>query len=79
MKILIAEDHEDSRVYLEKLLSSQGHEVQSAGDGVEALSLARHERPDLVISDVLMPRMDGFELCRLLKSDSELNTIRGFN
>ena len=75
MKILIAEDQEDSRIYLEKLLKSQGYEVVSATDGVEAMSLAHQVSPDLVISDALMPRMDGFELCRQMKADPEFKTL----
>jgi len=75
MKILIAEDTEDSRVLLEMILLAQGYDVLSGINGVEALQLARATPPDLIISDILMPEMDGFELCRQLKADPELKHI----
>ncbi|MET0084077.1 MAG: HD domain-containing phosphohydrolase [Sedimenticola sp.] len=75
MRILIADDHEDARTYLEIGLSTQGHEVITAIDGQDALNLVRQEKPDLVISDGLMPRMDGFELCRQLKRDKVIRAI----
>ncbi len=75
MKVLIAEDTEDSRVMLELALASQGHEVISGTNGIEALRLARTTLPDLIISDILMPEMDGFELCRQVKADPELKKI----
>ncbi|MET0012792.1 MAG: PAS domain S-box protein [Sedimenticola sp.] len=75
MKILVVDDQEDARVYLETELQSEGHEVFTAVDGVEALNLARKVLPQLVISDGLMPRMDGFELCRQMKRDEELRAI----
>lgn len=73
--ILIVDDEEDARLYLEITLTSQGYEIISATNGREALELARQDRPDLVISDVLMPVMDGFEFCRQMKEDSEFNRI----
>ena len=75
MAILIAEDTEDLRVLLEMTLISQGYEVLSAENGVEALKLARSNPPDLIISDILMPEMDGFEFCRAIKADPELKKI----
>ncbi|MCK5262126.1 MAG: HD domain-containing protein [Gammaproteobacteria bacterium] len=75
MKILIAEDTEDSRILLEMTLASQGHEVISSSNGIEALNLARSTPPDLIISDIMMPEMDGFELCRQVKTDPELQKI----
>lgn len=75
MKILVAEDTEDSRIMLEMALASQGYEVMSGTNGIEALHLARTTPPDLIISDILMPEMDGFELCRQVKADPELKKI----
>ena len=66
-KILIADDHRANRDALAALLEIAGHYVLTAGDGNQALNLAREHRPELVISDVLMPRMDGYELARRLK------------
>ena len=66
-KILIADDHRANRDALAALLETAGHYVLTAGDGNQALNLAREHRPELIISDVLMPRMDGYELTRRLK------------
>jgi len=73
--ILIAEDTEDSRVMLEMALAAEGYKVMSGTNGIEALDLARKMSPDLIISDILMPKMDGFELCRQIKADPELKKI----
>src|SRR5436190_2310920 len=66
-KILIADDHRANREALAALLETFGHEVLTANDGNRALELARSHAPVLVISDVLMPGMDGYELTRRLK------------
>jgi len=66
-KILIADDHRANRDALGALLEVAGHHVLSAGDGEQALKLARDHAPELLISDVLMPIMDGYELTRRLK------------
>ncbi len=75
MKVLIAEDMEDSRIMLEMVITSMGYEVMSGTNGLEALHLARTNPPDLIISDIMMPKMDGFELCRQVKADPELRKI----
>ncbi len=75
MKILIAEDNEDSSVMLALALTARGYGVVNCVNGVEALRLAHTAHPDLIISDILMPEMDGFELCRQAKADPELNKI----
>ena len=75
MKCLIVDDDEDSRIFLVQALSRAGHDVMSATNGVEALDKAREDPPDMIISDVLMPEMDGFELCREIKADEGLRTI----
>lgn len=75
MKILIVDDEEDARLYLEITLKSQGYDILSATNGQEALDLARQEQPGLIISDALMPVMDGFEFCRQVKGDADLNRI----
>jgi diguanylate cyclase (GGDEF)-like protein len=66
-KILVADDHGANRTALAALLETAGHEVLAADNGREALAQARAHAPELVISDVLMPAMDGYELARQLK------------
>jgi PAS domain S-box-containing protein len=75
MNILIVEDSEDARVLLEDQLRVHGYEVDSAVNGLEALSKARNSPPDLFVSDILMPEMDGFELCRQVKRDPLLRSL----
>ncbi|MBF0552241.1 MAG: PAS domain S-box protein [Deltaproteobacteria bacterium] len=75
MKILIVDDEDNSRIYLERALKAQGYGVESAATGTQALALARHSPPDMIISDILMPEMDGFMLCRQIKEDERLKTI----
>jgi len=75
MRILIVEDDEDSRVYLEQALAAQGYEIASAGNGVQALEYCNTDPPGLIISDIMMPEMDGFELCRQIKKDESLKAI----
>lgn len=74
-RILVADDQAQNRYYLEALLRGHGFEVVTAENGVQALGLARSAPPDLVISDILMPEMDGFELCRAWRSDERLKAI----
>lgn len=69
---LVVDDQEENRYLLEALLGAHGYEVRVACNGSEALACARAERPDIVISDILMPVMDGFTLCRQWKNDDEL-------
>ena len=75
MKILIAEDDADSKVLLEAMLVGAGHEVVAADNGVDALVMATRAPPELIISDIMMPRMDGFDFCRLAKSDERLRYV----
>ncbi len=75
MKILIVDDDQTDRVFLEALLRGHGYVVDGATNGAAALERLRRERFDLVISDILMPLMDGFQLCKACKSDESLRTI----
>ena len=65
--ILIIEDHALSRQMLNTWLGYTGHTILKAGSGEEALAIARQKVPDLIISDILMPGMDGFQLVQLLR------------
>ena len=75
MKLLIVDDDEQNRYMLQVLLEGHDHQVASASDGVEALEMARRDPPDLIVSDILMPTMDGFALCRECKKDAMLKGI----
>lgn len=75
MIILIVEDQEDSRYMLTKLLEGSGYAVEAATNGQEALDRLRTDHFDLIISDILMPAMDGFRLCHAVKSDPTLQAI----
>lgn len=75
MNVLIAEDNANDRKLLHYMLEHHGCTVIEAQNGLEALELARRKRPDLIISDALMPRIDGFQFLRALKADPELSAI----
>jgi CheY-like chemotaxis protein len=66
--ILLAEDHADSREMLAVMLEMDGYRVVRAQDGLEALDLARTDQPDLIITDVNMPRMNGIDLIRAIRA-----------
>jgi len=73
--VLLVDDNRDMRDYLRKLLESAGFDVATAGDGEQALAAAARHLPDLVLSDVMMPKMDGFQLLSALRADSKLRDI----
>ena len=73
--ILIADDNAGNREILIKRLQQQGYEFLQASDGEEALSSAKQNLPDLILLDVGMPKLDGFEVCRRLKNDPTLPVI----
>jgi len=75
MTILIVDDNKQNLYLLEILLVSSGYQVVTAVNGAEALTKARQNPPDVVVSDILMPVMDGFALCREWKKDERLRQI----
>jgi len=75
-RALIADDHSENLYFLEVLLKGNGFDaVDSAENGVQALEMARKNLPDLIVSDILMPVMAGYTLCRELKADEQLKQI----
>jgi DNA-binding response OmpR family regulator len=74
-QILVVDDEQDMVWALQHTLSDEGHEVLTAYDGVEALAMTRRHRPDLVILDVVMPRLDGLQVCRRLRRDPTLAAV----
>ena len=74
-KILVVDDEVYILHILDFSLGAEGYEVITAADGEEAIEKARTERPDLVVLDIMMPKVDGFEACRRLKGDPETNQI----
>ena len=79
VKILIVDDEPDILEFLRYNLEKEQFIVFSAGDGITGYQLAQREKPDLIILDIMMPKMDGVELCRLIRSNEELkNTLVTF-
>src|SRR5688500_13336180 len=70
--ILIVDDEPVNRRMLATLLGYEGHRILEAGDGAEALSIARREHPALVVADIVMPTMDGYEFVRQLRRDWQI-------
>lgn len=75
-KILIADDEQNILISLEYLMRREGFEVSIAQDGDEAIAKTRAEQPDLVLLDIMMPKMNGFEVCQEIKSDPTLKAVR---
>jgi CheY-like chemotaxis protein len=71
-RILVADDNETNRDILATRLEANGYEVLHAGDGEQALAVTREHRPDLILLDIMMPKLDGIEVCRRLKADATL-------
>jgi len=74
-KILVVDDEPEAVELVEFNLKGAGYEVSTAGDGAEALNKARRIQPNLVILDVMMPEIDGMEVCKLLRRDPATSTI----
>ena len=74
-KILIAEDEPDIRELVAFMLRFAGYEVLAASNGEEAVQTASREIPDLILMDVRMPRMTGYDACRLMKANPDLQDV----
>ena len=73
--VLVAEDHEDSRLLFKFFLESKGCRVVEAGDGLEAVTMVERERPDLVLMDVGLPGLDGLSVTRRLRAREALRAL----
>src|SRR6188474_2259542 len=74
-KILVADDSAVVAAMLSNILKRDGYTTVRAADGIEAVQRAYSERPDLILLDIFMPRMNGYQVCRLLKNDPAVAAI----
>ncbi|NWF74320.1 MAG: response regulator [Nitrospirae bacterium] len=74
-RILMIEDHEDNRRILRDLLTSKGYDVIEAENGIDGVSAAETYRPDLILMDIQLPGIDGYEATRRIKANSETRKI----
>jgi len=74
-RVLVVEDDAETRSLLEVVLSQAGYEVKAAANGLEGYREARDFRPDLVVTDFMMPIMDGVELCAVLRAQSHIPVV----
>ena len=74
-QILVVEDDKNSRRLMESVLAASGYQPILARDGLEALNVLDHKQIDLIVLDIMMPNMDGFELCKIMKSTYETSHI----
>ena len=74
-RILVVDDEADLREMLSLRLEANGYEVLTAADGEEGLAKARKEKPDLIILDLMLPKVDGYKICLMLKYDEKYKKI----
>lgn len=74
-KILIADDNENIRDALTYLLEDEGYELLLANDGADTLRKVRERKPDILFLDIMMPEINGYDVCRTIKNDPDLKSI----
>ena len=74
--VLIADDEQNIVISLQYLMKREGHAVSVARDGREALAAIQRDRPDLVLLDVMMPGLSGFDVCQAVRADPELAAVK---
>ena len=74
-KILVIEDEATLQKALNEVLTNEGYEVMSSLDGLRGLELAQKESPDLILLDIILPKMDGFEVLKRIKKDDKISQI----
>jgi len=74
-KILVVDDDPDALDTMAAILETRDYEVLTALSGVEGISKAREEKPNLIIMDIMMPKLDGFTVCKMIKEDEEIKDI----
>jgi two-component system alkaline phosphatase synthesis response regulator PhoP len=74
-KVLVVDDEEYIQHILNFSFGAEGFEVITASDGEEAVTMARSERPDIIVLDIMMPKMDGYEACKQIKADPQTQNI----
>lgn len=75
-RVLIVDDEPNIVLALELLMKKEGYEVHTADDGEKAFHSVEEFRPDLVLLDIMMPKMDGYEVCQRIRSDASLKDVR---
>lgn len=74
-RVLIADDNEQNRELLDAYLADEGYEIMMANDGKETMDAVEASQPDLILLDIMMPRMSGYEVCEQIKSDADKQAI----
>ena len=75
-RVLVVDDEPDIVLFAQVNLELNGHEVRTAADGEQAMAAVEEERPDAMVLDVMIPKMDGFEVCRTLHNDPKTSHIK---
>jgi len=75
-RVLIVDDEQNIAISVEYLMRREGFDVSVAKDGEDGLAMIRSTKPDLVLLDVMMPKMDGFQVCAAVRADDELADVR---